>query len=121
MKLRAELAQLLPLLCALSSGSGGPHTSASLALIMSAIQRQLAPSTWLPVLQDSLDLTSLLQSAYQRLAASQPGAHAGTTEHICSACWRVGYCLEVSDKTLRHVLELIHKTQKKQTAHLLQQ
>ena len=98
MKLRAELAQLLPLLCALSSGSGCPHTSASLALIMAAIQRQLAPSTWLPVLQDCLDLTALLQSAYQRLAASQPGTHAGTPKRMCNSCWRVRFSLKASDK-----------------------
>ena len=66
--LQTELIGLLPFLCTASS-SLGSHASASLSITTLSLQTVLTPSDWLPCLQSNLDMTALLQGAFQQLAS----------------------------------------------------
>lgn len=62
-----ELLRLLPLLCNASSSLGG-HASSSLSIIVLVMQHYLTPLDWLPCLQSNLEITAMLQGAFQLLA-----------------------------------------------------
>ena len=64
---QTELLRLMPLLCHASS-SLGSHAPSSLSIMVLVMQRYLTAFDWLPCLQSNLDMTTLLEGAFQQLA-----------------------------------------------------